>query len=421
MEVILEYGYLFVALAAVFGLFMCWGIGANDVANVMGTAVGSGAITVKQAIVIAAIFEFAGALLAGGSVTSTIRKEMVVSAPFEANPELLVYGMMAALFSAAMWLMVASARGWPVSTTHSVVGAIVGFALFGFGMDALRWDMVSTILLSWILSPILSGIIGFLLIISIRNLILNQDNPVQKARLWGPAYIFLVGWILALVTFWNGLPHLGVDLGFFPSLLAAIGVGLLTAFVGKMSLSRVRLEDKGEGSFHFASVESLFSPLMPITACALAFAHGSNDVSNGIGPLAAVWSIVVSNGSVTQTTPLAWWVFALGGAGIILGLATMGFRVMETIGMRITELSPTRGFAATMAAATTVALASQTGMPVSTTHIAVGAVMGVGLARGIGALDLRVIGGILVSWVATLPLAGALAAVIYYILRSIFS
>jgi PiT family inorganic phosphate transporter len=420
MEIIAEWGTVFLVMAVVFGLYMTWGIGANDVANAMGTSVGSGAITVKQAIVIAAIFEFAGAFIAGGAVTKTIRKGIIDPAPITANPELLVYGMLAALLAAAIWLMIASTRGWPVSTTHSIVGAIVGFAVAGIGMDAVNWGKIGQIVASWVVSPLLGGVIALLLMLSIRKLILNADNPFQKAKAWGPVYVFLVGFIVALVTLFKGLKHLNLHFTEVQSLVIAVVLGVVVAAIGKMLINRVKVDTAADKNFHFASVEKVFTPMMIFTACAMAFAHGSNDVANGIGPLAAVVSIVKSGGQVAQKADLPLWILILGGVGIVIGLATMGYRVMQTIGTKITELTPTRGYCATLAAATTVVLASKTGLPVSTTHIAVGAVMGVGLARGIGALDLRVIGNIVVSWIVTLPAGAILAALFFFLFKAIF-
>jgi len=420
MEIIANYGTVFLVLAIIFGFYMTWGIGANDVANAMGTSVGSGAISIKQAILIAAIFEFAGAFIAGGQVTSTIRKGIIDPAPIAGSPELLVYGMLAALLAAAIWLMIATTRGWPVSTTHSIVGAIVGFAIAGIGMDAVKWDKIGQIVASWVVSPVLGGLIALLLMLSIRKLILDADHPFRSAKRWGPVYIFLVGWIVSLVTLFKGLKHLDLHLTGWQSLIAATVIGVVIAVIGRLMIDRVKVDEKAERNFHFASVERVFTPMMIFTACAMAFAHGSNDVANGIGPMAAVVSIVDSGGLVGQKAPLPLWILVLGGVGIVIGLATMGYRVMQTIGTRITELTPTRGYCATLAAASTVVLASKTGLPVSTTHIAVGAVMGVGLARGIGAVDLRVIGNIVVSWLVTLPAGALLAAVFFYLFKGIF-
>jgi PiT family inorganic phosphate transporter len=421
MEIIAEWGFVFITLAVIFGFYMTWGIGANDVANAMGTSVGSGAITVKQAIIIAAIFEFAGAFIAGGQVTKTIRKGIIDPSTITGSPEILVYGMLAALLAAAIWLMIASTRGWPVSTTHTIVGAIVGFAMAGIGMDAVNWGKIGSIVASWLVSPMIGGTIALLLMLSIRKLILNAEQPFIQAKKWGPVYVFLVGFIVALVTLFKGLKHLKLELSMLESFIAALFIGLIVAIIGRMMINKVKVDQAADRDFHYASVEKAFTPLMIFTACAMAFAHGSNDVANGIGPLAAVVSIVNSGGEVSQKAGLPIWILVLGGGGIVIGLATMGYRVMQTIGTKITELTPTRGYCATLAAATTVVLASKTGLPVSTTHIAVGAVMGVGLARGIGALDLRVLGNIIVSWVITLPVGGILAALFFFVLKGIFS
>ena len=420
MEIIAEWGTVFLVMAIIFGFYMTWGIGANDVANAMVTSVGSGAITVKQAIIVAAIFEFAGAFIAGGQVTATIRKGIIDPAAITGQPELLVYGMLAALLAAAIWLMVATSRGWPVSTTHSIVGAIVGFAVAGIGMEAVKWGKIGSIVASWVVSPLIGGTIALLLMISVRKLILNADNPFDRAKTWGPVYVFLVGWIVALVTMFKGLKHLNLHLTGLESFIAATVVGIIVAVIGKILINKVKVDTTADKDFHYASVEKVFTPMMVFTACAMAFAHGSNDVANGIGPMAAVVSIIDSGGQVGQKAALPLWILLMGGVGIVIGLATMGYKVMQTIGTKITELTPTRGFCATLAAATTVVLASKTGLPVSTTHIAVGCVMGVGLARGVGALDMRVIGNIVVSWVVTLPAGGILAALFFFLFKGIF-
>ncbi len=421
MDTIAMYGTVFITLAVVFGFYMTWGIGANDVANVMGTSVGSGAITVTTAIIIAGIFEFLGAALAGGNVTKTIRKGIIDPSSIVDKPEILVFGMLAALLAAAVWLMIASIRGWPVSTTHSIVGAVVGFAMAGIGIDAVNWGKIGQIAASWVVSPLLGGTIAFILMMSIRRLILNTDNPFLSAKRWGPFYVFLVGFIISLVTMFKGLKHLNLELSAPMSFLLAAVIGVVVAVIGWIMIQRVKVDETADRDYHFASVEKVFVPMMIFTACGMAFAHGSNDVANGVGPMAAVYAIVQSGGEVAQKAALPLWILLLGGFGIIVGLATYGYKVMRTIGTKITELTPTRGFCATMAAAATVVLASRTGMPVSTTHIAVGAVMGVGLARGIGALDLRVIGGIFVSWIVTLPIGGLLAALFFFTLKGIFT
>jgi PiT family inorganic phosphate transporter len=421
MDILSTYGTILLGLAIIFGVYMTWGIGANDVANAMGTSVGARAITVKQAIMIAAVFEFAGAFIAGGNVTSTIRKGIVDPSSISGNPEILVFGMLAALLAAAVWLMIASWRGWPVSTTHSIVGALVGFALVGIGTDAVHWGKIGTIVASWIISPALGGFLAFSLMMSIRKFILNTDSPFESARKWGPAYVFLLGFVISLVTLFKGLKHLNLDLSVQASFMGALIFAAVISIIGWALIRRVQMDPTADRDYHFASVEKIFTPMMIFSACSMAFAHGSNDVANGIGPLAAVVSVISSGGEIAQTAALPLWILILGGGGIVFGLATLGYRVMKTIGTQITHLTPTRGFSAELAAAATVVLASRTGLPVSTTHILVGAVIGVGLARGVGAIDLRVIGKIVISWVVTLPAGGILAALFFFLLKGIFS
>ena len=421
MEIIAQHSTLFLVLAIVFGLYMTWGIGANDVANAMGTSVGSGSITVKQAIMIAAVMEFCGAYLAGGGVASTISKGIIDGKLFEPVPEHLVMGMLAALLAAGIWLMVASFQGWPVSTTHTIVGAVVGIGVAAVGMDAVQWGKLGEIVASWFVSPVLGGILGLLLMLSIQKLILNTEDPIAQARKWGPAYAFLVGWIVALVTLTKGLKHVGLHLSTMEGNILAVVVGILLAIVGRIMMGRVKIDTKKDNKdFRFASVEKLFIPMMIFTGAAMAFAHGSNDVANGIGPMAAVINLINSGGVVAAKSPVAPWMLLIGGIGIVVGLATYGYKVMQTIGTKITELTPTRGYAATLAGASVVVLASGLGLPVSTTHIAVGAVMGVGIARGIGAIDLKVIGGIVLSWFVTVPAGAILAAIFYYVMKGMF-
>jgi len=421
VELITTYGTTFLILACIFGLFMAWGIGANDVANAMGTSVGSGAITIKQAVIIAAIFEFAGAFLAGGQVTKTIRKGIIDADLLSATPELLVYGMLASLLAAGIWLLVASKFGWPVSTTHSIVGAIVGFAAVGIGMDAVHWSKVGTIVMSWVISPALAGAASYWLFRSVQKLILNRDDPFESAKQVVPYYVFLTGFIIALVTMFKGLKHIGLEVSTVESYSYAVVFGLVIMFMSMISIRKLKIDPDADRDFHFANVERVFGVLMVVTACAMAFAHGSNDVANAIGPVAAIIGIVQSGGEIAQKSILPVWVLMLGGAGIVAGLLMYGRRVMATIGKNITELTPSRGFAATLAAATTVVFASGTGLPISTTHTLVGAVLGVGLARGIGALNLNVVRTIFLSWIVTLP-AGALMSIFFFFtLKGIFS
>ncbi len=424
MDVIASHGTLLLALACVFGLFMAWGIGANDVANAMGTSVGARALTLKQAILVAAIFEFLGAYLAGGEVTSTIRKGIVDPALLGDSPQLLVYGMLASLLAAATWLALASQKGWPVSTTHSIVGAIVGFAAVGISVDAVAWDKVAAIAASWVVSPLLSGTIAFLIFMSVKWLILDHEDTFARARRYVPIYMWLVGFMISMVTMLKGLKHIGleIDMGmgskFTNAMMVSVFAGAAVALLGTVLLRRLHAGGADVNSND--NVERVFGILMVFTACAMAFAHGSNDVANAVGPLAAVVSTVQSGGEVVAKSGLPWWVLAVGAMGIVVGLATYGWRVIQTIGRKITELTPSRGFAAELAAASTVVLASATGLPISTTHTLVGAVLGVGLARGVEALHLPTVGAIVTSWVVTLPAGAKLSVKFFFTKLSVF-
>lgn len=421
MSIIAEYGQWFIIMVCVFGFLMAWGVGANDVANAMGTSVGSRALTVKQAILIAMIFEFAGAYLAGGAVTDTIRKGIISPDLFSNSPELLVYGMMSALLAAGIWLVVASIMGWPVSTTHSIVGAIVGFASVGVGVDYVNWSKVTSIVSSWVVSPVLAGIISFLIFRSVHRLVLDRSDPFAAAKRWVPMYMFFVGLLMSMVTLLKGLKHVGISVTFVEAFLISCLIGLVVMSLGAAMLTRIKIKPEENIDFRFTSVERVFAVLMVFTACAMAFAHGSNDVANAVGPLAAVYNIVASGGLVASKSAMPSWILILGGGGIVIGLATYGYKVMGTIGRKITELTPSRGFAAELGAAATVVIASGTGLPISTTHTLVGAVLGVGLARGISALNLRVIGTIIASWIITLPAGAILAVLFFFMFKGMFS
>ena len=421
MDILTSYGTILVLFAAGVGFFMAWGIGANDVANAMGTSVGSKALTVKQAIFIAMIFEFAGAYLAGGEVTSTIRKGIIDTRYFVNAPEQLVFGMIAALLAAGSWLLVASYLGWPVSTTHSIVGAIIGFTVVSIGADAVNWGKVSAIVGSWIITPLIAGIISFFIFNSAQKLIFDAEKPFDAAKRYVPLYMFLAGFILSLVTITKGLKHIGLDIGATEGYLWAVGVAIVVTLTGKFFINRIHFSNTNDKDMHYANVEKVFAILMVITACCMAFAHGSNDVANAIGPLAAVVSVVSSGGEIAKQTAIAWWILPLGGVGIVIGLTIFGQRVMATIGTGITHLTPSRGFAAELAAACTVVIASGTGLPISTTQTLVGGVLGVGLAHGIAAINLTVVRNIVISWVVTLPIGAGLAIIFYWIIKAIFS
>lgn len=425
MEIIMEHGHVFLILACIFGFFMAWGIGANDVANAMGTSVGSRALTIKQAILIAMVFEFMGAYLAGGEVTSTIRKGIIDADVMAEDPQLMVYGMLSALLAAGTWLMIASIKGWPVSTTHSIVGAIVGFASVGISVDAIYWGKVGGIVASWVVSPVLAGTISFGLFMSVKHFILDTEDPFNRAKRYIPVYMWMVGFMISMVTLLKGLKHIGVDLDlglgskFANAIPVSIVIGLLVAAFGAWLLRNI--EEVPDEMNRFGSVERVFAVLMVFTACSMAFAHGSNDVANAVGPLAAVASTVQSGGIIAAKSAMPWWILIIGAMGIVIGLATYGWRVITTVGRKITELTPSRGFAAELGAAGTVVIASATGLPISTTHTLVGAVLGVGFARGIGALNLRTVGSIFMSWIITLPAGAGLAIMFFFLFKGIFN
>ncbi len=420
MDIITQYGTQLVLIAAAFGFLMAWGIGANDVANAMGTSVGTKSLTIRQAIIIAMIFEFAGAYLAGGEVTATIKDGIIDSLAFTAHPELLVLGMIAALLAAGLWLVLASYYGWPVSTTHSIIGAIVGFTLVSVGPEAVQWGKFAGIVGSWVITPALSGLLAYLLFISVQHFIFNTDNPLQNAKRVGPFYIFLTALVICVVTLQKGLKHVGLHLETQQSLLISTLIALLAGVVGWLFIRRMSFNPQADVRMHYTNVEKVFGILMVVTACAMAFAHGSNDVANAIGPLSAVASTVNSAGQIVAKSHIDWWVLPLGAVGIVLGLAIMGKKVMATVGTGITHLTPSRGFAAQLATASTVVIASGTGLPISTTQTLVGAIMGVGLARGIAAINLGVVRNIVISWVITLPAGALLAIVIFWALQGIF-
>ncbi|TWI57308.1 PiT family inorganic phosphate transporter [Pseudomonas duriflava] len=420
MSLIADYGFVLLVMACLFGFFMAWGVGANDVANAMGTSVGSRALTIKQAIFIAMVFEFCGAYFAGGQVTDTIKGGIVDASVI--TPDLMVFGMLSALLAAGTWLMIATLKGWPVSTTHSIIGAIIGFASVGVSMDAVKWAAIGPIVASWVVSPLLSGIVAFLLFMSVQKLIIDTDEPFRNAKRFVPLYMFLTGFMISVMTFTKGLKHVGISLSSGESVLLSVGVGILVMLVGIAILTRIKIDEEADKTFHFSSVEKVFAVLMIFTACSMAFAHGANDVANAVGPLAAVVNVINANGNleILAKSPVPAWVLLLGAVGIVIGLATYGYKVIATIGKEITELTPSRGFAAELATASTVVGASAIGLPVSTTHTLVGAVLGIGIARGIGALNLSVVGSIFMSWIITLPAGAILSIVFFSILRGIF-
>ena len=427
--------------------YMAWNIGANDVANAMGTSVGSRALTLKQAVIIAAIFEFCGAFLAGDAVTDTVRKG-ILSVDFETVTDSfandLMYGFIAAMMAAAVWLTVATRFGLPVSTTHSIIGGIVGVGLIlevQHNTSLIDWDVVRKVVMSWVASPFMGGLVAFLTFTVVRMTILDVENPIERSKWLAPILalptFFVLGLALqfkALKGFFgkaesngwiadkydwlpvkeNGVWNPWAENAWFPinSLWLALAIGSMASLVLWWVLRKYDFSKERGG---FTGVERIFVWLQIITAAYVAFAHGANDRSNAIGPMAAVYQILASGGELTAKADVPLWLVLLGSAGIAIGVMTWGYRVMETIGKKITDITPTRGFAAEFGAATVILMFSMPflAVPVSTTHTLVGAVVGVGLAGGAKAVDFRVFGKIVASWVASLPAAGFGAIVIY--------
>lgn len=399
---------LLLIVGLMLGFYMAFGIGANDAANSMGTSVGSKALTLFQALLLCALFEFLGATLVGKHVAETIRKGILDTGAFQGHWQDLALGMTASLLAGAIWLHGASLLGLPVSTTHSIVGAVLGFGIIGAGVDAVNWMKAVTIVLSWLTSPIVGMIMAFVMVTFIHRLIMKREDAGRAAAAWSPLFVFLVFAIITLSAVYKGMPRLKLHLPLGQALLMAGGVGGLTAFVAwAFTMSRRRNAREPQ-------VESIFRGLQILTACMMAFSHGANDVANAIGPLAAVWTIE-NGGDPGAEVPVPLGLLVLGGVGIIIGLFTLGRHVIETVGTRITELTPSRGFAAEFSCATTVLVCSKIGIPVSTTHTIVGAVIGVGLARGVAALDLRVVRNIIVSWLVNVPAVGLIAGGLYWL------
>ena len=396
-----------------------WATGSNDVGNAFGTSVGSGTLTMKQAIGIASVFEFVGAVVLGRVSTNTISGGIADIKAFKTHPEFYAYGMMWTLLVGGAWQIWASYKGLNVSATHSIIGAIIGFACVSVGTEAVDWGSVQGIVGSWIITPVISGFFAYVIFVSAQRLIFDTENPLFNAKRFVPVYMFITTMVIALVTIKKGLKHVGLHLTNGEAWMWAAAVSALVMIGGYVYIQKKfanREEDRS-----FSGVEGIFSVLMVITACAMAFAHGSNDVANAIGPLSAVVSTVEHMGEISTKSTIAWWILPLGGIGIVVGLATLGHKVMATVGTGITELTPSRGFAAQLATACTVVLASGTGLPISTTQTLVGAVLGVGFARGIAALNLGVVRNIVASWIVTLPAGALLAVVFFYGLQAMFA
>jgi len=400
--------------AALIGLYVAANIGANDLANAMGTSVGSGSLTLRRAIWISIIANLLGAVLAGGHVTNTISKGMIDPALLAGEPNKLMLGMFAALISAGLWVHLATYFGLPVSTTHAIVGAVVGFGIISVGAGAVSWGKIIAVAIGWVISPAAGALVAGSIFYFTEKKIMSSRDPHAAAVHYAPALIFLVALVLVLSFIFKGLRNLHIEIGFFYTVLLTVPFSALVGLFGRRWIRwQVQLKcEMRPGQQGNSPVECLFAQLQVLTACYVAFAHGANDVANAIGPLAALFSVVKTKSVALQVQVPFWMLFA-GGIAVGGGLIAFGTRVMETIGKDITEMTPIRGFCAQFGAASTILICSRLGLPVSTTHVLVGAVVGVGLMRGMGTLDLRILKNIGVSWIVTLPFTIILAMFLY--------
>jgi len=407
----------FILIAAiVVGLYSAINIGANDVANSMATSVASGALTIKRAVIVAAIFNVLGAVLVGSHVANTIRKGIIDPSQFADRPIHLLFGMLAAVLASALWVNIATYFKLPVSTTHSIIGAVVGFGLVSVGFAGIQWKVVIYVVLSWIISPIFGGFISFVIFIIIRNSVLSSPTPIKQARKIGPFFTGIVGFILSMAVLYKGLKNLHLNLPLLEALLISLVVGAGGFFIGVALLRKYKERDTDP----YFQVEKMAIPLQIASASFESFSHGSNDVANAIGPVAAIVAIVQTQ-KVDMEVAVPIWLLLLGGVGLAFGIYKWGHRVMETVGKKITSITPTRGFSAEFGTAVTVLLCSRLGLPVSTTHVSIGNIIGVGLARGISAINLEVIKKIFSAWIISLPAAGLFSIAIYLILSSLFA
>ncbi len=423
--------FYIIAFAAALGLYMAWNIGANDVANSMADAVGSGALSIRNAVIAAGICEFAGAVLVGAQVTNTVRKGIVDPSVLATLPGMtphdaaviLVIGMSAALISAAFWLNMSTVVGMPVSTTHSIVGAVAGFGLVAAGWGAVNWVKMGQIVASWFISPFAGGLLSYLIFIYISKAILGQEKPSQAAIKHMPVIVFMMTLVVMLATIYKGLKHVIGDIEWLSgsnSIWLSIAISIFASIISYILVKR-KLQDKGEEKIgdQLEAVERVFVPLVIISSCSVAFAHGANDVANSVGPLAAIVNIL-KTGAIDMKVPVPLWILSLGGAGIVLGLATYGYRVMMTVGTKITEITPSRGVAADIAASATVLVCTRLALPVSTTHTLVGAILGIGMARGLGGINKKIVGSIFGSWLFTVPAAAVMSAILFVLGRLFF-
>lgn len=413
----MEHAFIYLIVAVTLCFLMTWGVGANDLANVMSTTMGSKAITVRQAMCVAIIFEFAGAFLGGTGVTETMRDGIINTSQLSGSPMIVIEGMLSVLLACTIWMNLASYMGVPVSITNALVGSMVGFGSIVLGFDAVHWKQVSYIAIGWVTSPLLAGITGFILFTTIQQAIFIRIDPLKKAKFYMPIYLFLVGCILSFITVLKGLHHFHVVLSTQQSVLVVVVTSFVITLLGLLCIKQIPELPDMKRRDTFIQVERYFAVLMAMTACAMVFAHGSNDVALAVGPLTIVYSLVMSSSQTVFVGGYPNWIILFGCVGVITGFLMYGRKVIETVGSAITALTPSRAFAATLAAASAVVVATSSGIPVSATQTLVGSVLGVGLARGIGALNLIVIRNIFTSWILTLPASSLLTIISYKFLH----
>lgn len=413
----LTHFYLISALVLCF--LMTWGVGANDLANVMSTTMGSKAVTARQAMLIAIIFEFAGAFLGGTGVTETMRDGIINTSELSGNPNIMIEGMLSVLLACTIWMNLASYLGLPVSITNALVGSMVGFGGVVLGTNAIHWEQVSHIAIGWVTSPLIAGTTAYALFISIQQTIFIKRQPLDKAKRFIPIYLFLIGAVLSFITVFKGLNHFDIKLNVIQDLAVTLATSITITVLGMAFIKRIPEKKDLKRRDHFIQIEKYFAVLMALTACAMVFAHGANDVSLAVGPLTIIHSLVLDASQPFEANDYPSWIILLGTVGVITGLLMYGRKVIETVGSSITALTPSRAFAATLAAATTVVVATSIGIPVSATQTLVGAVLGVGLARGIGALNLLVIRNIFTSWILTLPAASLLTIISFKLIHGL--
>ena len=431
---------VFLVIAIVVGFYMAWNIGANDVANAFGTSVGSGALTLGRALLLAGICEFGGAFFVGANVADTIKGDIIPAESFT-DPGQFGVGMLAALLAASIWLNVATFFAQPVSTTHAIIGAVIGFAVVAVGPGHVNWSSMGAIAASWVISPLVGGSLAYVIYRLIKRLILSNRHPVYRAKAAVPLAFASVICIVVLSMLSVGPEKLSAS-AFVPllppgmrewlktlspalgkvvvALPLAILLAAASALIARWLIRRSTRNRRVRLAQRYLVVERWFAQVQIVSACYMAFAHGANDVANAIGPLAVAIQVFSGKGAVAAKAAVPLWLLAFGGIGIVVGLATYGYKVLESVGKRITEITPTRGFSAEFGTASTVLVCSLLGLPISTTFVLVGAVMGVGIARGFAAIDLRVIKRIFASWVITIPISAVLSAILYWILIALW-